>query len=111
LRDIANRPADLSVRYGGEEFALLLPNTLSAGALAIAERARCAVRALEIEHHDTPEKIVTISLGVAWLVPGHGKNEARDLVKAADVALYESKARGRDMVSCVTAPAEATAVC
>jgi|HubBroStandDraft_6_1064221.scaffolds.fasta_scaffold31695_3 diguanylate cyclase (GGDEF)-like protein/PAS domain S-box-containing protein len=110
LGDTANRPADLAVRYGGEEFALLLPNTSRAGALAIAERARCSVRSLEIEHRDTPEKIVTISLGVAWLVPGHGQNEARDLVKAADVALYDSKARGRDMVSSVTAPAEATVV-
>jgi diguanylate cyclase (GGDEF)-like protein/PAS domain S-box-containing protein len=108
--DTANRPADLAVRYGGEEFALLLPNTSRAGALAIAERARCSVRSLEIEHRDTPEKIVTISLGVAWLVPGHGQNEARDLVKAADVALYESKARGRDVVSSVAAPAEAIIV-
>jgi len=111
LRDAANRPADLVVRYGGEEFALLLPNTSREGALAIAERARCAVRALEIEHRDTPEKIVTISLGVAWLVPGHGRNEATDLVKAADVALYASKAGGRDMVSSITSPAEATVLC
>jgi diguanylate cyclase (GGDEF)-like protein/PAS domain S-box-containing protein len=106
LMDVANRPADLSARYGGEEFALLLPNTSEAGALAIAERARCAVRSLEIEHPEAPEKIVTISLGVAWLLPGHGRNEAEDLVKAADVALYTSKAEGRDMVSSISAPAE-----
>jgi diguanylate cyclase (GGDEF)-like protein/PAS domain S-box-containing protein len=111
LGDIANRPADLAVRYGGEEFALLLPNTSRVGALAIAERARCAVRSLGIEHRETPEKIVTISLGVAWLVPGHGRSEAADLVKAADVALYASKAGGRDMISSMTSPAEATVVC
>jgi diguanylate cyclase (GGDEF)-like protein/PAS domain S-box-containing protein len=110
LMNTANRPADLSARYGGEEFALLLPNTSQGGALAIAERARCAVRSLEIEHRVTPETIVTISLGVAWLVPGQGQNEAADLVKAADVALYESKARGRDMVSSMTAPAEAAVI-
>jgi diguanylate cyclase (GGDEF)-like protein/PAS domain S-box-containing protein len=107
LMDVANRPADLGARYGGEEFALLLPNTSKAGALAIAERARCAVRSLAIEHRETPEKIVTISLGVAWLVRGQRRNEAEDLVKTADVALYASKAGGRDMVSSMTAPAEA----
>jgi diguanylate cyclase (GGDEF)-like protein/PAS domain S-box-containing protein len=110
LMDTANRPADLTARYGGEEFALLLPNTSEAGALAIAERARRAVRTLAIEHRATPETIVTISLGVGWLVPGHGGMEAGDLVTAADVALYDSKTRGRDMVSSMIAPAEAIVI-
>jgi diguanylate cyclase (GGDEF)-like protein len=108
LTDIANRPADLCARYGGEEFVLLLPNTSEAGAIAIADRARCAVRSLEIEHRETPEKIVTISLGVACQAPEHGRSGAADLVKAADVALYASKAGGRDMVSSTTSLAEAT---
>ena len=107
LIDVANRPADLVARYGGEEFALLLPNTSESGALALAERARCEVRSLAIVHCEAPEKIVTISLGVAWLVRG---DEAEDLVKAADLALYASKAGGRDTVSSMTAPAEAVVV-
>jgi diguanylate cyclase (GGDEF)-like protein/PAS domain S-box-containing protein len=103
LMETSQRPADLSARYGGEEFALLLPNTPKAGALAIAERARCAVRLLEIQHDAIPEKIVTISLGVASLVVGTGHGGAADLVKAADSALYASKTGGRDRVSSVTA--------
>jgi diguanylate cyclase (GGDEF)-like protein/PAS domain S-box-containing protein len=110
LMGTPNRPADIAARYGGEEFVLLLPNTSEAGALVVAERARSGVRSLEIEHPETPEKIVTISLGVAWLVPGDGRNEAGDLVKAADRALYASKTRGRDMVSSMIAPADAAVV-
>jgi diguanylate cyclase (GGDEF)-like protein/PAS domain S-box-containing protein len=110
LTDIANRPADLSARYGGEEFAILLPNTSEGGALVIAERARCAVRSLGIEHRANPEKIVTISLGVSSLVAGRGGIEAADLVKSADIALYASKAKGRDRVSSSTAAPEAIAV-
>jgi diguanylate cyclase (GGDEF)-like protein/PAS domain S-box-containing protein len=110
LMDTSHRPADLSARYGGEEFVLLLPNTAESGALAIAERARRAVRSLEIEHLPTPEKIVTISLGVASVVPANGPDDAGGLVKAADKALYASKMRGRDRVSSMTPPADATVV-
>jgi diguanylate cyclase (GGDEF)-like protein/PAS domain S-box-containing protein len=110
LMDRSHRPADLSARYGGEEFVLLLPNTPEAGALVIAERARCAVRSLEIEHLSTPEKIVTISLGVASVVPANGPDDAGDLVKAADRALYTSKMRGRDRVSSMTPAADVTVV-
>jgi GGDEF domain-containing protein len=85
-------------------------NTAESGALAIAERARRAVRSLEIEHLPTPEKIVTISLGVASVVPANGPDDAGGLVKAADKALYASKMRGRDRVSSMTPPADATVV-
>lgn len=107
LTDASQRPGDLSARYGGEEFVLLLPNTSEAGALAVAKRAQCAVRSLELEHCASPAKIVTISLGIASLAPGQGRGEAGDLVKAADGALYASKERGRDTVSSMTTPADA----
>jgi diguanylate cyclase (GGDEF)-like protein/PAS domain S-box-containing protein len=108
LMDTSHRPADLSARYGGEEFVLLLPNTPETGALAIAESARRAVRSLEIEHLPAPGKIVTISLGVASVVPANGQDDAGDLVKAADKALYASKMSGRDTVSSMTPSADAT---
>jgi diguanylate cyclase (GGDEF)-like protein len=60
LTDASRRPGDLSARYGGEEFVLLLPNTSEAGALAVAKRAQCAVRSLELEHCASPAKIVII---------------------------------------------------
>jgi diguanylate cyclase (GGDEF)-like protein/PAS domain S-box-containing protein len=110
LMDTSHRPTDLCARYGGEEFVLLLPDTPEAGALVIAERARCAVRSLKIEHLPTPQKIVTISLGVASVVRANGQDNAGDLVKAADSALYTSKMNGRDRVSSTTPAVNATVV-
>lgn len=84
-----SRTADLAARYGGEELALLCPDTTSEEALALAERVRAAVAAAP-----TPVP-VTISAGVAS-VPGDGVDGVEELVGAADAALYESKRRGRD---------------
>jgi diguanylate cyclase (GGDEF)-like protein/PAS domain S-box-containing protein len=99
LSELPQRPADLIARYGGEEFAILLPNTPQAGAITIAEQARSAVKLLQIEHISQPSKVVTISLGVASLVPIHGKSQVSDLISAADQALYDAKGKGRDTVS------------
>jgi diguanylate cyclase (GGDEF)-like protein/PAS domain S-box-containing protein len=98
MREAPNRPGDVVARYGGEEFAILLPNTPETGALIIAERIRHAVRLLRIEHDASRHKIVTISLGVASLVPQRQVHRPKDLIGAADRALYEAKGAGRDRV-------------
>jgi diguanylate cyclase (GGDEF)-like protein len=94
----ARRPGDLAARYGGEEIAVLLPNTDVAHAVAIADNIRSAIHGLEIEHSGSPAGFVTISAGVDARVPTRGAGEATELILAADKALYEAKKKGRNRV-------------
>jgi diguanylate cyclase (GGDEF)-like protein len=87
LRDTA-RTFDHVVRYGGEEFALILPHTHADQAMAAAERLRRAVEKRPVQVQGTPV-VVTVSLGVACF-PEDAIN-ARELVSRADEALYEAK--------------------
>ena len=88
---------DLAVRYGGEEFLLLLPATDIAEAVRVAERVRRAIAALGIPH-DGAEKtgLVTASLGVA-AAPVSALSST-ELIAAADIALYTAKRNGRNQV-------------
>jgi adenylate cyclase len=95
----AVRKVDIVARYGGEEFAVILPNTPTAIALEIAERVRISVSDLTIPHSGS--KVcdhVTLSCGVSTLTLGLPRS-AESLIKAADVALYQSKSSGRNRVS------------
>lgn len=102
LQQLANalvnscRPTDIVGRYGGEEFAVLLPNTGCKAAIAIAERMLRQVQDLRIPHTDRPKGVMTISLGIASLVPGSSRSTPENLVEAADRALYKAKQQGRD---------------
>jgi diguanylate cyclase (GGDEF)-like protein len=98
LKHILRRPADIAARYGGEEFVVLLPNTDAAGARAVAEAFRQAVRGLNIPHRGSDHRRVTISIGVASS-PGPAIDSAAILLRRADEALYRSKADGRDRVT------------
>jgi diguanylate cyclase (GGDEF)-like protein len=89
------RPRDLAARYGGEEFAVILPATQSASATIVAERIRHAVEALGIPHEDSPHLIVSVSIGVASVVPHAGEDRAQ-LIARADRALYAAKNAGRN---------------
>jgi diguanylate cyclase (GGDEF)-like protein len=92
------RAEDLIARYGGEEFALLLPGSDLRAAEAIAEQLRQTVLDLQIENKNSPvAQIVTMSIGVASVVPVHG-DDARELLAAADSALYQAKRNGRNRV-------------
>jgi diguanylate cyclase (GGDEF)-like protein len=84
---------------GGEEFALLLPEIDQGGALAAAERVRLVVEQLGIDHPLNVGEVVTISLGLAEGAPADWGDSAR-LLKAADEALYEAKAHGRNRFAC-----------
>jgi diguanylate cyclase (GGDEF)-like protein len=90
------RTADVAARYGGEEFAVILPRTDLPHAQMLAHRLRDRVRA---HVFDIPGSriILTVSLGIAQ-VPHPAIATAEDLVAAADRALYEAKARGRDRI-------------
>lgn len=96
LPGVLSRPADFVARYGGEEFVVLLPDTEPAGALAIAEQLRQVVEALAIPHAaGTSYPMVTLSIGVATRPPGTDIT-GEQLLKAADEALYQAKAQGRN---------------
>lgn len=102
LREVATilgllmRPYDLAARLGGEEFALILPETDHSGACAVAERLRA-----EVAHHSFAPPAaaarVTVSLGVATL-PAIGRATVEQLIRNADVALYRAKKQGRNRV-------------
>jgi diguanylate cyclase (GGDEF)-like protein len=103
IRQSLQRPTDVAARYGGEEFAVILPQTDAASALLVAEHIRVKVKDLKIffkpERFDgLPNCVVTISLGIASVVPGQ-ENDAATLVLAADEALYHSKRQGRDRLT------------
>jgi len=114
LREVARtltvflREYDLVGRFGGEEFALLLPQAKAADAHRIAERIRAHVKAMPIDVHDGPnaEPVrLSISIGVAALGAswdsGTG-SQLTDLLAAADRALYQAKQNGRDRVCVIT---------
>lgn len=92
------RPGDLMARYGGEEVGILLPGADEAGAMAVAERIRMAVRQLGLLHEGNEAGIVTISAGVSAFVPIRDVDAPDKLMRAADKALYLAKARGRDRI-------------
>ncbi|ADJ29089.1 GGDEF domain-containing response regulator [Nitrosococcus watsonii] len=100
LDSVLKRPNDLLARYGGEEFAVILPETSSKGASNIAESLRQAVEILKIPHSYASQNNlrVTVSLGVATLIPQRG-DEPTKLISVADQALYQSKHAGRNQVS------------
>jgi diguanylate cyclase (GGDEF)-like protein len=90
------RTADVIARWGGEEFALLLPQTNLPGAQAVAERCRRALEEAVIPTDDG-QVLVTVSVGVATL-PGAALESPDSLMRSADEALYEAKSRGRNRV-------------
>jgi diguanylate cyclase (GGDEF)-like protein len=89
--------AVLVTRYGGEEFALLLPGLDLKRASERAEEVRRSIEELSITHAEAPCGLVTVSVGVQSIVPQPGQTAA-DLVEAADRALYVAKRRGRNRV-------------
>ena len=95
LRTNLRRPGDLAARFGGEEFAVILPSTDADGASRVAEAIRTGVHGIAIPHPGSPCGVVTVSIGTASLVP-RGGGQPANLVAAADAALYMSKADGRN---------------
>lgn len=98
LLQSVNRAGDLVARYGGEEFCILLPNTSMSGGKGVAEGLRSTVVGAEIPHASgSNSPWLTISLGISSHVPA-ADDSPDEIIQAADAALYEAKARGRNRV-------------
>jgi len=92
------RPTDLVARFGGEEFALVLGGTSSAGARLIAEQVAENVRRMKIIHNGSDTSpFLTVSIGIATAFPDLEMSEI-DLVRNADRALYKAKENGRNCI-------------
>lgn len=94
---VAQRATDLAARYGGEEFVLVLGETDAVGATWVANRLRQQITELDIPHYATSSRHVTVSCGVASVLP-ESKLSLEVLLKSADRAMYQAKAAGRDQV-------------
>ena len=91
-------PEDLACRYGGEEFAVVLPGAGLRGALAVAKRVRDLLAEAAVPHRASPVRsVVTVSIGVAVAAPGCPLAPS-SMIRAADQALYRAKVEGRDRV-------------
>jgi diguanylate cyclase (GGDEF)-like protein/PAS domain S-box-containing protein len=102
-QNVVMRPGDLLARIGGEEFAVILPNTPAQGAAEVAQEICAAIRSRRLEHNTNPLGIVTISAGCATIVPALGQH-ASALMQLADEALYAAKNAGRNHVCSAAAP-------
>ena len=102
-QSVLRRSTDLVTRYGGEEFALILPGTNQEGAIDIAQRLQLAIQQLKIAHSgiDKPESQVTVSFGIASQIPG-AQTSIEQIILQADQALYQAKAKGRDTWVCAS---------
>ena len=98
LEEQPRRGHDIVARFGGEEFAVLLPGADVPGAMRIAHSVRSAVEALQLEHgHSRVGDFVTVSVGVCSRIP-HQEESSSDLLYEADMALYLAKQLGRNRV-------------
>jgi len=98
LKNQMRRAGDIIARYGGEEFAVILPETDLETAEALGKTLRESIENLRLEHVGMgDEKVVTVSVGVATLIPTASQTSLK-LITYADKALYAAKASGRNSV-------------
>ncbi|MEQ9553098.1 MAG: AAA-like domain-containing protein [Coleofasciculus sp. G3-WIS-01] len=102
IRECVKYPGAFVARFGGEEFAVIVPQMEGCQAVQLAEQIREHVKALNITHDPYRicgySSILTLSVGVASIIP-HPEDDPLNLVQAADEALLESKRQGRDRVT------------
>jgi diguanylate cyclase (GGDEF)-like protein len=91
----ARRPRDMAARFGGDEFALILPDTAAEGAVQVVDDLLARTRAMEVAVGHGQTLQITLTVGIYTRVPATA-NEPRHFFEGADAALYKAKAAGRD---------------
>lgn len=100
VQSTIKRPGDMLTRYGGEEFAIILPSTDLSGARVIGERILKTVESLAIRHdNNTAGPVVTVSVGVATFNGTENGMTLEKLLQLADQAMYEAKSNGRNRMA------------
>lgn len=95
IKSVIGRPQDLVARVGGEEFALLLPNTPKKNTSTILDRLLKKISSLDLAHEKSPFGRLSVSAGCSSIIPN--SNEITDrLFREADTALYNAKQQGRN---------------
>ncbi|WP_224795628.1 GGDEF domain-containing protein [Pseudomonas fluorescens] len=102
IKHCVRRPADMTARYGGEEIAVVMPNTDESGARTVAEAILRGIAAEKFAHLSSPFGFVTASLGLATYVSYASEQDEKALIDRADRALYLAKSQGRNRL-CVAA--------
>lgn len=97
FKQVAVRPHDVVARIGGEEFAIILPETPESGALYVANQIMKMLAQRDILNEDAPLGRVSVSIGVACIQPA-GTQKLKAWLQQADDALYSAKAAGRNRV-------------
>lgn len=95
IQKAAQRPSDITIRFGGEEFVIALPNTDGRGTRKVAERALREISRLKIEHRASPSYVLTASAGYTFAVVDNNTS-IEALILDADLALLDAKKSGRD---------------
>lgn len=102
IKRCLKRPMDLIARWGGEEFAVLLPNTILDGAVALAEKIRVAIETKKYSSEELLNISITISIGVSSITTASPLLDVTvyNFISEADKALYRAKELGKNRVCC-----------
>lgn len=98
IKKSLGRSSDIAARYGGEEFVIILPESSAEEGWQVSYKIKQALKEKRINHKHNPEGLVTMSFGIAAIVPNE-KISSESLIEQADLALYKSKNNGRDRIS------------